>query len=403
MFLETVRLAILSVRRNVLRSFLTLLGIVIGVAAVIAMITIGSGTTEKVKSDISKLGSNLLVVRPGRPPVPGSEPSAVTRPLGDDQVEALQKHLSGARGIAAASQKQVRVVFGTESLVVAVTGTDTGYFVARDWKVVSGREFSESEVRNGAGVCVVGETVRQQFFGAGDPEGATIRVGKMSCRVIGLLEAKGFSGFGQDQDNVVMMPLKAFQRRIAGNRDVDTIYVSADDQTPTSVLQTRMQDILRDARHLPPDRDDDFFVRDMTQIADAMASATTVMTGMLGALAAVSLLVGGIGIMNIMLVSVTERTREIGIRLAIGAQEKHILTQFLVEATVLSLFGGLIGIALGLALAGAATSALSIPFTPSLGVILLAAGFSAAIGLAFGFFPALRGARLDPIEALRHE
>jgi putative ABC transport system permease protein len=367
------------------------------------MLTIGNGTTEKVKADISKLGSNLLVVRAGRPPVPGSEPSAVTRPLGDDEVAALQKHLSGARAVAGASQKQVRVVFGTESLAVAVTGTDTGYFVARDWKVVSGREFSESEVRNGAGVCLIGETVRQQFFGAGDPEGATIRVGKMSCRVIGLLEAKGFSGFGQDQDNVAMMPLKAFQRRIAGNRDVDTIYVSADDQTPTSVLQTRMEDILRDTRHLPPDREDDFAVRDMTQIADAMASATTVMTGMLGALAAVSLLVGGIGIMNIMLVSVTERTREIGIRLAIGAQEKHILTQFLVEATVLSLFGGLIGIALGLALAGAATSALSIPFTPSLGVILLAAGFSAAIGLAFGFFPALRGARLDPIEALRHE
>src|SRR4051812_11850814 len=205
MFLETVRLAILSVRRNVLRSFLTLLGIVIGVAAVIAMITIGSGTTEKVKSDISKLGSNLLVVRPGRPPVPGSEPSSVTRPLGDEEVEALQKHLSGARALAAASQKQVRVVFGTESLAVAVTGTDTGYFVARDWKVISGREFSESEVRNGAGVCLIGQTVRQQFFGAGDPEGAAIRVGKMSCRVIGMLEGKGFSGFGQDQDNVVMM------------------------------------------------------------------------------------------------------------------------------------------------------------------------------------------------------
>ena len=403
MLVETVRLALLSVRRNVLRSFLTLLGIVIGVAAVIAMITIGNGTTEKVKSDISKLGSNLLVVRSGRPPVPGSEPSSVTRQLKDEDVAALVMHLSGARAIAAASQKQVRVVFGTESITAGITGTDTGYFVARDWKVVSGREFSDYEVRNGAGVCLLGETVRQQFFGAGDPEGAAVRVGKMSCRVIGVLEAKGFSGFGQDQDNIVLMPLKAYQRRIAGNRDVDNIYVSAEERTPTSVLQTRIEDILRDARHIAPDRENDFSVRDMTQIADAMASTTTVMTGMLGALASVSLLVGGIGIMNIMLVSVTERTREIGIRLAIGAQEKHILTQFLVEATVLSLFGGLIGIVLGLALAGAATSALSIPFSPSLTVILLAAGFSAAIGLAFGFFPALRGARLDPIDALRHE
>ncbi len=403
MLYETVKLALGSVRRNALRSVLTLLGIVIGVAAVIAMITIGSGTTEKVKSDISKLGSNLLVVRAGRPPQPGSPPSQVTRELGARDVEALALHLEGARAVSAASQKQVRVVYGTESLSVAVTGTDTAYFDARDWKVVSGRAFGESEVRSGTGVCLVGETVRQQFFGAGDPDGAIIRVGKMSCRVIGLLEPKGFSGFGQDQDNVVLVPLAAFQRRIAGNRDIDTIYVAADDATPTSVLQERMEDILRDVRRIPPDREDDFSVRDMTQVADAMASATSVMTGMLGAVAAVSLLVGGIGIMNIMLVSVTERTREIGIRLAIGAHEQHILIQFLVEATVLSLFGGLIGIALGLSLAGLAAVTLSIPFSPSLAVIALAVGFSALIGMIFGFFPALRGARLDPIVALRHE
>jgi putative ABC transport system permease protein len=403
MFFETVKLALGSVRRNALRSVLTLLGIVIGVAAVIAMITIGSGTTEKVKSDISKLGSNLLVVRAGRPPQPGSPGSQATRELGAKDVDALVRHREGARAISAASQKQVRVVFGTESLSASVTGTDTSYFDARDWKVVSGRAFSESEVRSGTGVCLLGETVRQQFFGAGDPEGSTVRVGKMSCRVIGLLEPKGYSGFGQDQDNVVLVPLAAFQRRIAGNRDIDTIYVAADDATPTSVLQERMEDILRDARRIPPDREDDFSVRDMTQIADAMASTTSVMTGMLGAVAAVSLLVGGIGIMNIMLVSVTERTREIGIRLAIGAHERHILVQFLAEATVLSLFGGLIGIALGLSLAGLAAVTLSIPFSPSPGVIALAVGFSALIGTVFGFFPALRGARLDPIVALRHE
>ncbi len=403
MLYETVKLALGSVRRNALRSVLTLLGIIIGVAAVIAMITIGSGTTERVKSDISKLGSNLLVVRAGRPPQPGAPPSRATRELGARDVDALVPGLEGARAVSAASQKQVRVVFGTESLSVAVTGTDTAYFDARDWKVVSGRTFGESEVRSGTGVCLVGETVRQQFFGAGDPDGSVIRVGKMSCRVIGLLEPKGFSGFGQDQDNVVLVPLAAFQRRIAGNRDIDTIYVAADDATPTAVLQERMEDILRDVRRIPPDREDDFSVRDMAQVADAMASATSVMTGMLGAVAAVSLLVGGIGIMNIMLVSVTERTREIGIRLAIGAHERHILVQFLVEATVLSLFGGLIGIALGLSLAGLAAVTLSIPFSPSLAVIALAVGFSALIGMIFGFFPALRGARLDPIVALRHE
>jgi putative ABC transport system permease protein len=402
MLLETIRLALRSVRRNVLRSFLTLLGIVIGVAAVIAMITIGNGTTEKVKNDIAKLGSNLLVIRAGRPAGPGG-PTSIARELSDREVNALMNNLIGAKAVSAASQKQVRVVFGTESLLAAVTGTDTGYFTARDWAVVSGRAFSDSEVRSGTSVCLVGETVRQQFFGAGDPEGTVIRVGSVSCRVIGLLEPKGYTGFGQDQDNVVLMPLPAFQRRVAGNRDIENIYVAADDATPTAQLVPRVEDILRDVRRIGPDRDDDFSVRDMTQVADAMASATATMTGMLGAVAAVSLLVGGIGIMNIMLVSVTERTREIGIRLAIGAHERDILVQFLVEATVLSLLGGIIGILLGLSLAGIASAALSIPFSPSALIILLAVGFSGLIGLSFGFFPAMRGARLDPIDALRHE
>ncbi len=402
MIWETVRLALLSVRRNALRSFLTLLGIVIGVAAVIAMLTIGNGTTEKVKNDIAQLGSNLLVVTSGRRGGPGAN-DAVARELSDRDVAALQQHLTGARAISPASQKQVRVIFGTQNLTSGVTGTDSDYLVARDWKLTSGRAFSESESRSGAGVCLIGETVRQQFFGAGDPEGQIIRVNRTSCKIVGLLESKGFSGFGQDQDNIVMMPLAAFQRRIAGNRDIGSIYIAADDATPTSVLLPRVESILRDSRRIAPDQEDNFSIRDMTQIADTMAAATTTMTGMLGAVAGVSLLVGGIGIMNIMLVSVTERTREIGIRLAIGAHERHILIQFLVEATVLSLMGGIIGILLGLSLAGIASLTLSIPFSPSLATVLLAVGFSALIGMVFGFFPALRGARLDPIDALRHE
>ena len=402
MFWETVRLALISVRRNALRSFLTLLGIVIGVAAVIAMITIGSGTTEKVKEDISKLGSNLLVVRSGGGRQPGG-PRNNARPLEEKEVTILTTKLEGARAISAASQSMVRVVYGTESLVSAVTGTDTSHFEARNWNIVSGRVFNDSEVRSGAGVCIIGKTVSEQFFGPGDPDGATIRVGRMSCKVIGLLESKGFSGFGQDQDNIVMVPLTSFQRRIAGKRDIDTIYVAGVDGVPTQVIQARIEELLRDSRRIAPDRDDDFNVRDMTQIADAMTSATAAMTGMLGAVAGVSLLVGGIGIMNIMLVSVTERTREIGIRLAIGAHERHILLQFLVEATVLSAIGGLVGIALGLAIAGGTSYGLEIPFVPSVPIILLAFGFSALIGMVFGFFPALRGARLDPIDALRHE
>ncbi|PWJ84011.1 putative ABC transport system permease protein [Pseudaminobacter salicylatoxidans] len=402
MIWETVKLALRSIRRNVLRSFLTLLGIVIGVAAVIAMITIGSGTTQKVKNDISKLGSNLLVVRAARPER-GGLASFTPRQLEEKDLVGLRKGLTNAKAVSAASQRTVRVVYGADNIAASITGTDNDFFTARDWNIASGRSFTESEVRGGTGVCILGETVRRQFFGAGDPDGMSIRVNRTSCKVIGVLESKGTSGFGQDQDNVVMMPLAAFQRRIAGNRNIDAIYVAAQDGYATSDVQDSIETIMRDARRIAPDADDNFEVRDMTQIADAMASATTTMTGMLGALAAVSLLVGGIGIMNIMLVSVTERTREIGIRLAIGAHEKHILIQFLVEATVLSLLGGLIGIALGLSLAGLAAVMMSIPFAPSIPVILLAVGFSALIGMVFGFFPALRGARLSPIDALRHE
>ncbi len=402
MIVETIRLAVLSITRNALRSVLTLLGIVIGVAAVIAMITIGSGTTEKVKSDISKLGSNLLVVRAGGAPQPGG-PRIQAKELEDKDLHALVAGIPEARVISGAAQKQVRIISGTDSLSVSVTGADTSYLAARDWAVTLGRPFTEQELRGNGNVCLIGQTVRSQFYGAGDPQGLAIRVGRMSCTIVGVLESKGFSGFGMDQDATVVMPLTTFQRRIAGNRDIETIYVAGNDEAGLAQIQEKVEDILRETRRVATDKEDDFSVRDMTQIAETMASATTVMTGMLGALAGVSLLVGGIGIMNIMLVSVTERTREIGIRLAIGAQERDILVQFIVEATVLSLIGGLIGIAIGMGLAGVAAATMNIPFSPSVPVILLAVGFSGAIGLVFGFFPALRAARLDPIEALRHE
>ncbi len=402
MFLETVRLALRSVLRNPLRSFLTLLGIVIGVAAVIAMITIGAGTSEKVKEDIAKLGSNLLVVTASRP-TRGGGTSFAPRRLDQRDHEGLAEGLRNVSAVSATAQRQQRIVYGPHNMVVEVTGTDPQYLVARDWDLALGRSFTDSEARGGASLCVIGQTVRQEFFGAGDPTGETIRVNRMNCRVIGVLEPKGTAGFGQDQDAVVLMPLSTFQRRITGNRDIGAIYVSAQDGVPTQAVASEIEDIMRHTRRLSPDQEDNFAVRDMTQVADAMASTTAVMTGMLGALAGVSLLVGGIGIMNIMLVSVTERTREIGVRLAIGAQERDILWQFLVEATVLASLGGIIGILLGLSLAGAAAWSLAIPFAPSTAVILLSVGFSALIGMVFGFFPALRGARLDPIDALRHE
>jgi putative ABC transport system permease protein len=402
MLLETIRLALRSVRRNALRSILTLLGIVIGVAAVIAMLTIGAGTTAKVKADISKLGSNLLVVRPGAPAGPGQQ-QVNSKTFNAKDIGALVREIPNAKAISAAAQKSVKIVYGTESLTAQITGADIGYFSARDLGVTQGREYSDSEVRGGSSVCLIGETVRKQFFGAGDPLGTSIRIGRMNCAVIGLLETKGFSQFGQDQDNVVLMPLAAFQRRVSGSTDIETIYVAAKDGESTTDMQSLVEGILRDTRRITPGKEDDFSVRDLTQIATAMASTTATMTGMLGAVAGISLLVGGIGIMNIMLVSVTERTREIGIRLAIGAQERDILTQFLVEATVLSLIGGLLGIALGLGLALLASSTMSIPFDPSPSVIAFAVASSALIGMVFGFFPALRGARLDPIDALRHE
>ena len=402
MFTETVWLAFTSIRRNKMRSFLTLLGIVIGVAAVIAMITIGAGTTTKVKQDISKLGSNLLIVRSGTPPSPG-QAGTQARAMTNPEARALKNGLSEARAVSAQSQKAATVVFGTESLDVQVVGADAEYFTARDWSVSAGRTFGETEERSGLTICTIGETVRKQFFGGDEGIGMTIRVNKTPCRVIGLLEAKGTSSFGQDQDAIVIMPLTAFQRRISGSTDVDTIFIAGTEDSAMSEIQAKAEDIMRDVRRIAPDREDDFSVRDMTQVADAMASATSVMTGMLGAVAAVSLLVGGIGIMNIMLVSVTERTREIGIRLAIGAQERHILVQFLVEATVLSALGGIAGVALGLALSGLASWLMGIPFEPNPSTVALAVGFSALIGMVFGFFPALRGARLDPIDALRHE
>ncbi len=284
-----------------------------------------------------------------------------------------------------------------------MTGTDNDYFVTQDWLLAAGRQFLEGEMRGGRAACIIGQTVREKLFGHADPLGQNLRVGNVSCEVIGLLEAKGQSSTGTDQDDTVILPLRAFHRRIAGNTDVGTILVSAREGVDTAKVQTDIERLLRERRHVAPGAEDDFSVRDMKQIVQTTVGTTTMLTGLLGAVAAVSLLVGGIGIMNIMLVSVTERTREIGIRLAIGALESQVLMQFLVEAVVLSLFGGLIGILLGLGLAWLTTSGLRVPFLIDPTIVLIAFGFSALVGVIFGYFPARRAARLDPIEALRHE
>jgi putative ABC transport system permease protein len=402
MLWEALKLALQSVNRNPLRSVLTLLGIVIGVAAVIAMVTIGDGTTRKVEEDLSKLGSNMLVARPGRN-VFGPGGNSDSRAFKDRDVAALRAGLTHVRAIAPVSSRAATIVSGAQNYSTTVNGADSDFFIAQDWNFESGRTFSDGEVRSGSAVCAIGQTVKTVLFGPMDPLGERIRIGNVSCSVIGVLIGKGQSAMGTDQDNTVIMPLRAFQRRISGSTNIQTIYIAVDEKEQIAAVQASAEQILREQRRLTPGEDDDFSVRDMTQIISAMTSTTSLMTMLLGAVAAVSLLVGGIGVMNIMLVSVTERTREIGIRLAIGALEGQVLMQFLVEAFVLALLGGVIGIALGLGLAGLAAYGMQIPFAPSPAIIALSFAFSGAIGVVFGFFPARRAARLDPIEALRHE
>jgi putative ABC transport system permease protein len=402
MLWETVKLAMSSIRRNVLRSVLTLLGIVIGVGAVIAMVTLGNGASSKVQENLAKLGSNMLIVRPGQSTFgPGGTSDA--RAFDERDVAALKNNLTGIKGVAPTAQKQAKTVYGSLNYDTSVTGTNSDWFAVQDWTLADGRVFSDSEMRAGASVCVIGATITRELFGAQDPIGERLRIGNFSCEVIGHMAAKGQSAFGSDQDSIVVLPLRTYHRRIAGNTRVGTISISVIEANDIARVQRDAEDVLRERRRIVPGEEDDFTIRDLTQILATMASTTTILTGLLGAVAAVSLLVGGIGIMNIMLVSVTERTREIGIRLAIGALERQVLTQFLVEAVVLALFGGVLGIAIGLGLAAAGSAVMDVPFNADLRVIALAFAVSALIGVIFGYFPARRAARLDPIEALRRE
>jgi len=401
MFYEAVKLAVQAIRRNALRSFLTLLGIVIGVAAVIAMVTIGNGTTAKVAAEMAKLGSNVLFVRPGQFG-PGRS-SSTAKPFNTRDIGELREQLRGVRAVAPMAQGTVTVVYGSESRSVGAIGTDNNYLITQDWDLAAGRQFVDGEIRSGRAVCIIGETVRDKLFGSTPAVGNRIRVNKVSCEVIAVLAPKGESSFGTDRDDIVLMPLRMFHRRIVGNTDINTLNVSAMDGVDTAKVQADIERLLRERRGITAGEEDDFRVADMKQIAETQTATTAVLTILLGAVAGVSLLVGGIGIMNIMLVSVTERTREIGIRLAIGAQESQVLTQFLVEAVVLSLFGGVVGVMLGLLLAASASTGMDIPFVLDPSIVLIAFGFAALIGIVFGYFPARRAAQLDPIEALRHE
>jgi putative ABC transport system permease protein len=401
MIWTTLLLALQAIHRNLLRSALTVLGIVIGVAAVIVMVTIGNGATLQVTRQIASLGSNLLLIQPGRRLGPGQAVGSGPFTMAD--AAAIRREIPAAVAVAPTAAQTMTAIYGSENWTTTVSGADEAYLVARRWHMTSGRAFTSSELRSGASVCAIGATVRAQLFGTQDPIGAPMRLQKLACTVIGVLESKGQAAMGQDQDDIVLVPLRTFQRRIAGNTDVRGILVSVRDGTSTERVRADIENLLRERRHVTPGSDDNFTVLDMKEITRALTGTTQILTALLGAVAAVSLMVGGIGIMNIMLVSVTERTREIGIRLAIGAMERDVLLQFLVEAIVLSCLGGLIGVLLAMGTSIVLARALQVPFVFEGGIVLLAFAFSAAIGILFGYFPARRAAHLDPIDALHYE
>lgn len=394
-------LALRAVRRNVLRSFLTILGIVIGVASVIIMVLIGGGATLEVRQQIETLGSNLLIIRPGQRVGPGLLSDARSFTAGD--IDALRNEVVGLDEVAPTASQPMTAISGNRKWATTVTGAENSYLGVRNWKLASGRGFSDNELRAGKSVCIIGATVRRELFAQADPLGVRIRLRRVSCEVIGLLETKGQSTVGLDQDDLILMPLKSLQRRFTGNQNISLIYASVRAGDSIDLAKNDIDRLLRERRMIPPGDQPDFMVMDMREISSLLTTTTKILTGLLGAVASVSLLVGGIGIMNIMLVSVTERTREIGIRLAIGAQEDEVLMQFLVESVVLSSLGGLIGIVLAISVSLWLTILLKIPFVFNFGVIALAFFFSAAVGIIFGYLPARRAAQLDPIDALRHE
>ena len=400
MLWNTLLLALRSIRRNLMRSFLTILGIVIGVAAVITMVTLGNGATQSVSDQISSMGSNLLMVLPGQRFGPGAEAGA---PFKSADIEAIRNQITGARLVAPIVTKSATAVYQANNWSTVVTGTSNDYFEAGNWEIAAGRYFTEAEEKSGRAVCVVGETVREKLFGRQNPVGSEIRIKQFACEVIGLLKAKGQSSMGSDQDDSVVMPLRTVQRRLSGSQDINRLTISVKEGASIDAAKKQLSLLLRERRNIAENEADDFRVMDTRQIAETLTSTTKILTMLLGAVAAVSLLVGGIGIMNIMLVSVTERTREIGIRLAIGALEREVLLQFLIEAVVLSSLGGLIGIAIATGASILLANMMNVPYLFDPSINLLSFFFAAAIGVIFGYFPARRAAGLNPIDALRHE
>jgi putative ABC transport system permease protein len=396
-------LALREIRRSAMRSILTTLGIVIGVASVIAMVMLGDATTAYVSNSISKLGTNMLILRPGQDRKgPRSEDTTAKR-FSHEDLQAIHREISDIRGAAPIGSKGVQAVYGNKNYSTSIDGSDNDYFTVKDWVFASGRMFAPAELQGGKAVCVIGETVHKELFGDQDPLGASVRLGTFSCQVIGLLESKGASMFGMDQDDIIVTPLRLLQRRVSGNQDISMILVSASSPAVIENVKSSLTALFEERRRIKTGEENDFSVRDMREMVQTLTSTTKMLTLLLGAVATISLLVGGIGIMNIMLVSVTERTREIGIRLAIGALENEVLLQFLVEAIVLSSLGGVIGVILGLGFGIGISIAFDLPLVFNTSIVLIAFLFSTLVGVVFGYFPARKAAHLNPIDALRHE
>jgi putative ABC transport system permease protein len=404
MLWNTFSIALREIRRNLTRSFLTVLGIIIGVAAVITMVTLGQATTQAVKGQISNLGSNLIVLRPGSGFGPRSTSAGVPNFTMSDAT-AIADQVPGIAAVAPVRTMNLSTIYFENARSTSITGSTPAYFYINKWTLAEGRLFTDADVRSAKAVAVIGATVRRELFGNADPIGQKIRVGKASVEVIGLLAAKGQMGMG-DQDDTIIIPLSSLQRRLLGrtsSRDISQIMISAEDNTDSNSIIAAINSLMRERRNLQPNENDNFSVMDTRQIAETLSASTKMMTTLLAAVAGVSLLVGGIGIMNIMLVSVTERTREIGVRMAIGARAREVLLQFLVEAITLSSIGGLVGILLALGLCYALAQVIQVPFSFNTQINIIAFLFSAAVGILFGFTPARRAAKLNPIDALRHE
>lgn len=402
MIWSSLKLAFSAIRRNFMRSSLTILGIVIGVAAVISMVTLGGGATTQITGEITSLGSNMLILSPGTRGGPGGiQTDASPFKMGD--VKAIQEEVTGLAAVTPVSTTSAIAVYSNKNWSTSIIGTDNDYFTIRLWDIDTGRSFNAGELAGGTLTCILGATVVRELFGYTDPLGARIRFGTVSCTVTGILKPKGSSTFGMDQDNLILMPVKALQRRMLGHTDINTIYMSVLDAVSTQQVMEDVSRLMRQRRNIRAGEPDNFELNDMAQIAETVEASIGIMTTFLGAIAAISLLVGGIGIMNIMLVSVTERTREIGIRLAIGALGREVLLQFLIEAIMLSLLGGIIGIVLGLILTAFTAPVLGVPFVFDPVIITIAFLFSGAVGVIFGFFPARRAAMLDPVDAIRYE